>query len=108
MGTFGANTGDPLGNALMARGLANRRASDYAAATRTRPLGAPAILNTVLPDRRWEGLKQALFDAGVGKLQTGARVGMGAPGFFDTQRSIEDDRVAQLLEALSMARGGIR
>lgn len=70
----------------MARAVANRQAADFAQSTAQRPIGAPAVINTVLPDARWEGLKQALADAGVGRIRTGARAGMGGPGFFDTQQ----------------------
>lgn len=98
---FGANTGDPQGNALQVRGLANRRASDLLESQRPRSLGAPQILNGVLPDARWAGLFQALADQGVDKLKTGAASGIGDPGFFDQQDPHMQQRQALMRELMA-------
>ena len=108
---IGVTGPDSLGLGLMQRGMASRAVADLVDArspasesleeatdlvnnpgstfvsTRFDP---NAQLRTVtrggyLPDPQWEGLKQALFEAGVGRIRTGARAGWDAPGFFDTQ-----------------------
>lgn len=78
--------GSALGAGIgqMLRGMENRRAEDLANAQGSLARGVGTI-STVLPDIRWEGLKQALYEAGVGRARTGARAGMGSPGFYDVQ-----------------------
>lgn len=81
------DTTNPLGAGIgqMQRGMANRQAYDYEASTAPRATGAPNFINSVLPDARWEGLKQALAERGTDKLRTGAAAKWDAPGFFDLQ-----------------------
>jgi hypothetical protein len=82
-----ADSINPLGDniGLMQRGMANRMISDYADSTQPRVVGAPSRLSTVLPDARWEGFKQALYERGVGRLTTTATRKQGSPGYFDQQ-----------------------
>lgn len=108
---LGVSGPDSLGVSLMQRGMA-QRAAEQAAITRLPLAYGDAQLDKLpnnpgssvvrtrfdpstvsqaatrggyLPDARWEGLKQALADAGVDRVRTGARAGWDAPGFFDTQ-----------------------
>lgn len=67
----------------------------------------PRRFRNVLPDPRWEGLKQALFEAGVDRVQTGARAGYAPLGFFDTQETLNaaQQQRARLLQAMMVNEG---
>lgn len=84
---------------LAARGMATSEAEDRAHAQDAFRRGVST--NIVARDPKWQALMQALFEAGANRTRTGARAGWDAPGFFDTQTSQEDQRVAELLDALS-------
>lgn len=63
--------------------------------------------NPYLKDKRWSALFQAMTEAGADKMQTGARAGWEAPGFYDTQNTMSADAQdrKRLLEALLMNQG---
>ena len=63
--------------------------------------------NPYLKDKRWSALFQALTEAGADKVQTGAKAGWDAPGFYDTQSTMDAGAQGrqQLLQALLMNQG---
>lgn len=101
---FGANTGDPQGNAVMLRGMDNRRRSDWDRSTSfDHGFGIFNSLSGVAPDPKWEGFKQSLHEAGAGKISTTGGMKKGPAGFFDVQGQSQDDQrrgvLAEILKA---------
>lgn len=68
---------------------------------------AGSMQNPYLKDKRWSALFQALSEAGADRLQTGARAGWEAPGFFDTQATTNagSQGRADLLQAMLLNQG---
>lgn len=66
-----------------------------------------SMQNPMLKDKRWSALFQALQEAGADRLQTGARAGFAAPGFFDTQNTSNAGQQgrADLLHAMLLNEG---
>ena len=86
---------DALGVGLMVRGVAARQASDAQMAADAAKRGV-AVTNTVAIDPRWEGLFQALAEAGAGKVKLDG----GPGGFFARQGQTTTGQQQQLLDAL--------
>lgn len=82
-----ARTSPPndLGINLMQRGMATSQASDQAHAQDSFSRGV--LTNTIGRDPRWQGLFQALAEAGATRLRTGAAAKQSGPGFFETQQA---------------------
>ena len=74
---------DPLGVGLQQRGMAARAEADQAQATDSAALGV-ALPTNVLADPKWQGLLQALFEAGGNHVMARGS-GWGTPGFFAQQ-----------------------
>ena len=74
---------------------------------RERRASGGGMQNPFLKDKRWSALFQALTEAGADRMQTGAKAGWEAPGFYDTQNTMGADAQGrrQLLEALLMNQG---
>lgn len=68
---------------------------------------AGSLQNPYLKDKRWSALFQALQEAGTDRMQTGARMGWDAPGFFDTQNTSGANQQgrADLLQAMLLNEG---
>jgi hypothetical protein len=82
-------------------------AVDQATADQERREGRTTPRNLYAKDKRWSALLQAMTEAGADRMQTGARAGWEAPGFYDTQATMgagAQDR-QRLLEAMLMNQG---
>lgn len=84
---YARNTAAPastdLGIGLMRRGMATSQANDTAHAADSFQRGV--LTNIVARDPKWQGLFQALAEAGANHVRTGAAARWDDPGFFDTQ-----------------------
>ena len=90
---------DPLGIGLMGRAMEQRQGVETAEST-----SDPFFrgFHNTLPDARWEGLKQALFEAGVDRLRGGNApgsnqlVGVTAqPHYFKSDQQFVNPRTGQ-------------
>ncbi len=74
---------DPLGTRLQLAGVKASQDSAYERSKDAASRGV-ATINTVLPDPKWAGLMQALFESGAENVKARGS-GWGTPGFFAQQ-----------------------